>query len=130
MFGCRPVGGPICGHSGTMDPRSVGVEEELLLVEPETGRPQAVAGTVLHAAEQAADSQAGTGHDAEPELEFELQQQQLETSSRPCRSLSDLHGELRRCRDAAAAAAGRAGVQVAALATSPLEVEPELVHNQ
>ena len=117
-----------------MDPRSVGVEEELLLVEPETGRPQAVAGTVLHAAElaaaEAADSPGGTGQDAEAELELELQQQQLETNSRPCRSLADLHAELRRCRAAAATAAERAGVQVAALATSPLEVEPELARNE
>lgn len=112
-----------------MDPRSVGVEEELLLVEPETGRPQAVAGRVLRAAEQAAKSQPDTGRD-EAELELELQDQQLETSSRPCRSLSDLHEELRRCRAAAAAAAGRAGAQVAALATSPLKVHPELAQNE
>jgi len=53
--------------------RSVGVEEEFLLVEPETGRPMAVAGTVLQAA----------GHAAGADLEAELQQQQLETNSRP-----------------------------------------------
>jgi carboxylate-amine ligase len=55
-----------------MDSRSVGVEEEFLLVEPDTGRPKAVAGTVL----QAAGPEAGT------DLEGELQQQQLETNSR------------------------------------------------
>ena len=54
-----------------MNSRSVGVEEEFLLVEPETGRPKAVAGTVL----QAAGPEAGT------DLEGELQQQQLETNS-------------------------------------------------
>jgi glutamate---cysteine ligase / carboxylate-amine ligase len=115
-----------------MNPRSVGVEEELLLVEPETGRPQAVAGTVLQAAEQAANqapAQAAehAAQDAEVELEHELQQQQLETNSRPCRSLSDLREELRRSRSAAAVAAARAGAQVAALGTSPVVVEPELV---
>jgi carboxylate-amine ligase len=113
-----------------MDPRSVGVEEELLLVEPETGRPQALAGTILHAAEQAATSQPDTGQDTGAELELELQDQQLETSSRPCRSLSDLHEELRRCRAVAATAAERAGAQVAALATSPLEVHPELAQTE
>jgi carboxylate-amine ligase len=61
------------------------------------------------------------------ELEFELQQQQLETNSQPCRSLDDLHRELSRCRASAAAAAGTAGVQVAALATSPVAVQPQLV---
>ena len=98
-----------------MNSRSVGVEEEFLLVEPETGRPKAVAGTVL----QAAGPEAGT------DLEGELQQQQLETNSRPCQSLDELHRELRRCRAAAAAAAGQAGAQVAALGTSPLPVEPQ-----
>jgi len=112
-----------------VNPRSVGVEEELLLVEPRTGRPQAVAGTVLQAARQAAESDADADQDGDngPALEYELQQQQLETNSRPCRSLDDLHRELRRCRASAAAAAGKAGVQVAALATSPVPVEPELV---
>ena len=98
-----------------MDSRSVGVEEEFLLVEPDTGRPKAVAGTVL----QAAGPEAGT------DLEGELQQQQLETNSRPCQSLEELHRELRRCRAAAAMAAGRAGAQVVALGTSPLPVEPQ-----
>jgi carboxylate-amine ligase len=98
-----------------MDSRSVGVEEEFLLVEPETGRPKAVAGTVL----QAAGPEAGT------DLEGELQQQQLETNSRPCQSLEELHRELRRCRAAAATAAGRVGARVVALGTSPLPVEPQ-----
>jgi hypothetical protein len=40
--------------------RRMGIEEELLLVEPETGQSQAVAATVLEAAAQAA---AGLGHD-------------------------------------------------------------------
>ena len=100
-----------------MNPRSVGVEEEFLLVEPETGRPKAVVGTVLQAAGQAAGS----------DLEAELQQQQLETNSQPCQSLDDLHRDVRRCRASAAAAAGRAGVRVAALGTSPVPVDPRPV---
>jgi carboxylate-amine ligase len=102
--------------------RNVGVEEELLLVEPETGRPRAVAGTVLQAAKRGASSDLASGTAAE--LELELQDQQLETTSRPCRTLDDLHREVRRCRAAAAEAAGKAGVQVAALGTSPLPVDP------
>jgi glutamate---cysteine ligase / carboxylate-amine ligase len=110
------VHGPrISGQPPAMDARSVGVEEEFLLVEPETGYPKAVAGTVLEAA----------GPTAGADLEGELQQQQLETNSRPCHSLEELHRELRRCRTAAAAAADRAEAQVAALGTSPLPVEPE-----
>jgi carboxylate-amine ligase len=119
-----------------MNPRSVGVEEELLLVQPVTGRPQAVAGTVLRQVRQAAESSRAAGTDQADadraredaaSLELELKEQQLETNSQPCHSLSDLHREVRRCRDAAAAAAGKAGAQVAALATSPVAVEPELV---
>ena len=46
-----------------MDSRSVGVEEEFLLVEPETGRPKAVAGTVLQ------ESGPESGKDLEGELQ-------------------------------------------------------------
>jgi len=119
-----------------MNTRSVGVEEELLLVEPGTGRPRAVAGTVLQQVRQAAEASRAAGtdqadadraRDDAASLELELKEQQLETNSQPCHSLSDLHREVRRCRAAAAAAAGKAGAQVAALATSPVAVEPELV---
>jgi glutamate---cysteine ligase / carboxylate-amine ligase len=119
-----------------MSVRSIGVEEELLLVAPETGQPRAVAGTVLQALQQEAalsgdgpDGRAG-GHEAVDALESELQQQQLETNTRPCRSINDLGRELRRCRSWAASAAQRAGVQVAALATSPVPVEPTIMGNE
>jgi len=95
-----------------MSPRSLGVEEEFLLVEPGTGRPQSVAGTILRA--------------ARPELEGELQEQQLETNSRPCRSLDELH----RCRASAAAEAERVGAHVVALATSPVPVEPSPLRSE
>lgn len=129
-----------------MTVRSVGVEEELLLVDPETGQPSAVAGSVLRAAEEAkaeepateeagakANHGRGTGtddaaaaDDSGQALDFELQLQQLETNTPPCRTLDDLGRELRRWRARAAEAAGRAGVRVAALGTSPLPVEPEV----
>ncbi len=95
----------------------MGVEEELLLVEPGTGVPLAVAGSALEPAEPGADQ----------ELDYELQQQQLETNTRTCDDLGELRGELGRGRSLAAAAAARAGARVAALATSPVPVEPELV---
>ena len=69
---------------------------------------------------------AGEREGVQP-LEFELQKQQLEIDTRPCRSLDELSRELRRCRATAAAAAARAGVAVAALGTSPLAVHPEVV---
>jgi len=85
---------------------------------------QAAESTRAAGADQAAADQA---RDDAASLELELQEQQLETNSQPCHSLSDLHREVQRCRAAAAAAAGKAGAQVAALATSPVAVEPELV---
>jgi carboxylate-amine ligase len=113
-----------------MSLRTVGVEEELLLVEPGTGRPRAVAGTVLRAAQQVVTGPGG-GAGADPvaseALEFELQLQQLETNTQPCGALDDLGREIRRWRALAAGAAARAGVQVAALATCPVPVEPEIV---
>ena len=115
------------GHAGRMGVRSVGVEEELLLVEPDTGRPRAVAAAVLAAGDAATRANPAPGPDGGQELEYELQLQQVETSTRPCTTLDELEGELRRARAAAAEAAGRVGVQVAALGTSPVPVEPETV---
>jgi carboxylate-amine ligase len=113
-----------------MAARSMGVEEELLLVEPGTGLPLAVAESALNGGEPA-DTRDGKQHSgAEPNeesLEFELQQQQLETNSKPCHDLGELSAEVRRGRSLATAAAARGGAQVAALATSPIPVEPELV---
>jgi carboxylate-amine ligase len=111
-----------------MTVRSVGVEEELLLVDPETGRALAVAESVMRAVARAA-AQPGAGPAAEAEecLDYELQRQQLETNTEPCTALDDLGRELRRCRAAAAGAAARAGAAVAALATSPAAVAPKVV---
>ncbi|MFI5337917.1 MAG: glutamate-cysteine ligase family protein, partial [Opitutales bacterium] len=117
--------------------RSVGVEEELLIVEPGTGRPRALAGAVIRAAGPGAaepgaggpraDEPTAVEPDAVQPLEFELQKQQLEIDTRPCHSLDELGRDRRRCRAAAAAAAARAGVTVAALGTSPVAVHPEVV---
>jgi carboxylate-amine ligase len=113
-----------------MTVRSVGVEEELLLVEPGTGQPRAVAETAMRAMRRAAAGDEPRADDeAAQSLEFELQREQLETNTRPCRDLGELGDELRRCRSLAAEVAGRAGVRVAALATSPVPVAPQLVRS-
>jgi carboxylate-amine ligase len=110
-----------------MTMRSVGVEEELLLVEPGTGIPLAVAETALRTMDADDGRQEGRPGDAGESLEFELQRQQLETSTKPCLELSELGEELRRGRSLAAEVAGRVGAWAAALATSPAPVEPQLV---
>jgi carboxylate-amine ligase len=117
----------IRGQAAAMRVRSVGVEEELLLVEPGTGRPLAVAETALRTMDSGDGRQQGMPADAGEPLEFELQRQQLETSTKPCFELGELGGELRRGRALAAEVAGRVGARVAALATFPVHVEPQLV---
>lgn len=99
--------------------RSVGVEEELLLVDPDTGRAQASAAAVLGDA-------ADRGDPADQALNSELTRQQIETNTQPCASLEELALELRRWRRAANDAAAGKGFRVAALASSPLTAEPSI----
>lgn len=101
-----------------MGQRSVGVEEELLLVDPDTGEPRAVSRAVLCRAEAApAGGQA---------LDHEMQQEQVETQTHPCDSLEDLGAELCRWRRSAADSARRTGVEVAAVGTSPVPAQPSI----
>jgi carboxylate-amine ligase len=111
--------------------RTVGIEEELLLVDSETGVARAVANVVLK--DLAADEQHSTA-DRDPEqeqpdevLEAELQRQQIETHTQPRERLVDLVDELRARRGEADVLARRSGARVAALATSPLPVEAEVM---
>jgi carboxylate-amine ligase len=94
--------------------RGVGVEEEVLLVDPATGVPREVALCALRRVDD----------DAQEVLQAELQRQQLETRTRPCSSLVELEAELRRTRRVAAEAARAVGVEVAALGTCPLPARP------
>jgi glutamate---cysteine ligase / carboxylate-amine ligase len=103
-----------------MGPRTVGVEEELLLVDPNDGRALAVASAVLHDAVVHGQQPVGEA------LTAELTRQQIETNTRPCTSLDELGWELRRWRRVAAQAAHSSGARVAALATSPLPVVPSI----
>ncbi|MFJ4981374.1 glutamate--cysteine ligase [Streptomyces coeruleorubidus] len=102
--------------------RTVGVEEELLLVDPETGEPQARSAAVLARAEQ---------DDADQDVfEKELHEQMLEFATHPQSSMESLRAEIVRCRKEAARHAGEIGCTVAALATSPLPVSPAVGVNR
>lgn len=101
-----------------MGPRRVGVEEELLLVDPDDGRALAVSSAVLRRAVVHGQQPVGEG------LCGEFTRQQIETNTRPCASLEELGSELRRWRRTAAQAAQLSGARVAALGTSPLPVAP------
>ncbi|MFB4310947.1 glutamate--cysteine ligase [Actinomadura sp. GTD37] len=107
-------------HTG---PRTFGVEEELLLVDPASGAPQAVSGSVIRYA-QRHDELFLTGGRRSGPLETELQREQLETATPVCRSLGELSEHVRSARLAAAESAAGVGAVVAALATSPVSVRP------
>ena len=98
--------------------RTVGVEEELLLVEPVTGRARAVSGSVMRRTEAYPEREERIG--------TELQREQLEIDTKPCTSLDELAAEVRRRRRAASEAARAIGAEIVALATSPLPVEPSM----
>lgn len=107
----HPAGAPTGTDTAPVS-RTVGVEEEFLLVDPVTGQPRAVASAVLG------------GADRDTDLTEELQREQIETGTRPCRTLADIGRELRRTRDEARVAAAAEGVELAPLATSPVPVDP------
>jgi glutamate---cysteine ligase / carboxylate-amine ligase len=102
-------------QTDVMTMRTVGVEEELLLVSPGTPHARPVAEEVVAVASQAADC---------PEFEHEFKREQVEIATRPCSSLDELTGELRRLRTEVADAACALGTRVVALATSPLPGRP------
>ncbi|WP_345427110.1 glutamate--cysteine ligase [Pseudonocardia xishanensis] len=99
--------------------RSVGVEEEFLLVDPGDGAARAIAATVLRldGASARTEPQDGSG------LEAELHAEQLETGTEPCVDLDELAAELGRTRAHAAEAADAVGAAVAALGTYPLAID-------
>ena len=106
--------------------RTVGVEEELLLVDARSDRPRAVGSQVLGIA--AAHGDAGSDEMVGGKIEHELQEQQLETDTPPESDMAALEAALRSRRAKADAAAREAGARIVATGTSPFPVEPQLVH--
>ncbi|GAA1986885.1 glutamate--cysteine ligase [Isoptericola halotolerans] len=94
-------------------PRTMGVEEEFLLVGPD-GSPVAQAAEALEASGHPAKG-GGTGA-----LEPEFMEEQLETATHPHASLTDLAAEIRAGRARAQDAADRVEARAVALATSPI----------
>ena len=107
--------------------RTFGVEEEFLIVDPDSGYPLPLAGEILRL------------HDPGPQvvnhpgplqmLAAELHQEQLEVITHPHESLSGLAAEIRAGRAYADSLARKAGARIAALATSPLPVTPHPTRN-
>ncbi len=108
--------------------RTIGVEEEFLLVAAD-GSPRAVASAVLqHASAQEEDP---GDPEAQPggALEKEFAQEQIETSTHPCTDLGALLEEVRAGRWRAETSARHAGAHVAALATPPQAGYPTVIAN-
>ncbi|MBT1001272.1 glutamate--cysteine ligase [Paenarthrobacter sp. DKR-5] len=98
--------------------RTVGVEEELLIVQPGTGNPLPLAAQMLARHER-------SGHQQRiPPLSAELQQEQIECASQPHASLEELGRDIAGGRALAGSLAAEFGAEVAALASSPLPVTP------
>jgi glutamate---cysteine ligase / carboxylate-amine ligase len=102
--------------------RTVGVEEELLLVDPDTRRLRSVS----HAAIRLAQESDRVDDDID-QVDEELFKPQIETATRPRSTLADLERDLRDTRRRAAEAAAASG---AALVGVPLpvlaDVEPDI----
>ncbi|MEU9196569.1 glutamate--cysteine ligase [Streptomyces hundungensis] len=101
--------------------RTVGVEEELLMVSARTGEVLALSPVVTS---PAASPKGGEAE--EQEFETELQKEQVEFATSPLTAMSDIEEEIIARRREAAARAEKAGATVAALATSPVPVQPSL----
>ena len=120
--------------------RTLGVEEELLVVDP-SGVPVPLGPPALEAAARWGEGETAEEHDrasrddGDPggaddgddpagHLVPELKAQQIELGTRVCRDLAEVTQELRHWRGRADAAARAVGARVAALASSPVRVEP------
>lgn len=90
-------------------PVQVGVEEEFLLVDAETGRPAPRIDDVIRDAEALAGDAAQT----------ELHRAQIETASPPCSSLEELRESLSGLRARMATAAARHGARLVTSGTYP-----------
>lgn len=98
--------------------RTFGAEEELLIVDPSTGAPLALADRML----------AVAGRPADMSHEFKLEQVEVQTA--PCRDHDELLSGLVMGRRIADRAARACGGRVVAIATSPLRIATSLTPDE
>ncbi|MCA4135602.1 glutamate--cysteine ligase [Arthrobacter sp. M4] len=113
--------------------RTFGVEEELLIVDPDTGAPLALADALLRDSASPSQEWSSANLQVEDEqdendsdgpqtgMSHELKLEQIETQTRPCRRHAELLHQIRLGRSMADESARRHGARIAALATSPLD---------
>ncbi|WP_111765993.1 carboxylate-amine ligase [Nakamurella deserti] len=95
--------------------RTVGIEEELLVVSSDTMRPLPVGDRVV------ADARAWPD-----QFEPEFKKEQVELGSAPSTSIAAIGDEVHRLRTEMSAAARRHGADVVAIASSPFKVRPTI----
>jgi glutamate---cysteine ligase / carboxylate-amine ligase len=98
--------------------RKVGVEEELLLVHPESGELANAAGHVLH--EHRTEHHDVPPPTASEDLEGELLRHMVEIHTDPSADLAETARQLREARRTAMVAAEESGLALAAVGTAPL----------
>jgi carboxylate-amine ligase len=103
----------------------VGIEEELILVDPQGTAPLPLGEEVI--ADAMARHGTGPGRGG---IEHELMREQVEIESSPSDDLADTTTQLRLLRRELAEAAGRHGAAVVATATCPTKVLPTPVENE
>jgi carboxylate-amine ligase len=103
--------------------RRTGVEEEFLLVDPDTGSLRPEARRVLDGCRARLGGwpngwPTDTSH---PEAKQEFFQEQVELATRPCRTMGELSDQLRSGRETLAESAGENGVAAVAIGLPPYE---------
>jgi carboxylate-amine ligase len=114
--------------------RTLGIEEELLVVDADSGRPSSAAERVIRRAPWRLEQGGGEGIRSTDEpggnVGPELQRQQLEVDTPPRTRLADLERDLRAWRTAAGDAAAEEGLRIVAAGTSPVAADPTPTRNE
>lgn len=110
--------------------RSMGVEEELLLVDASTGTPRNLASEVIRAADARGERDPAPSDDRGGTLGHELHKTQVETDTPPLQSLPALDHALRAWRRRTGSGALEVGARVVASGTSPLRGESTVERSQ
>ncbi|VXB96875.1 Putative glutamate--cysteine ligase 2-1 [Arthrobacter sp. 9AX] len=109
---------PVGARTGDGRRRTFGIEEELLLVSPETGEAVPMAAGLLEGYRRPAGPGGG------PFLTAEFQQEMIEVVTPPHSTMAALEADVIAGRALADAEGRKIGVRVAALGTSPLPCDP------
>lgn len=100
--------------------RTLGVEEELLIVDPSSGAPLPLGGSIVEIAHRWASGAPFT-------VTTELQSEQVECVSAICDGLDAVEASIRAGRACADDIARTLGSRIVALGTSPVTVEPHIL---